>query len=463
MNRIKLIWILVIVLIIPFCHLDAQHKDTLYYNVEWKGVSTIEEAEYYRILTFNLKGRPTGEILDYYKTGELQGRIEEAYSVDRFDDSKSLFIGKAISYSPNGNTIGSWTYNSKSAIVGNAFSYYESGAIQSILPYDSLGLLSGTVMEYYESGKVACEIEYTSNEIDGICKFYRESGTLSEELIYKDGDPVSDWYLFYTEQGKAIKYDFNTKKPYKDEQVLNKGYEQIKELKSYYKEGRKYKYYVHNGISITMSLSIVRNYGKYYVANIAIENLTGRAFNFNPNSISATLTKNRKEFQTVTLSSSDYSRIVKNRQAWDAAFIAMGEYSAANQAGKSSSSTNSTTSGYYNSSVNVSGDFNNNYVNLYGNSTTYGSSTTQSNTQSYSGAANYAAQQNAQKKVANYQNQQYQIRDQLSQGYLKRHTIENEQRIVGQINLKYKKAETIIIRVLVNGIDYDFLWTINYK
>ncbi|MGD9931991.1 MAG: hypothetical protein AB7U05_18370 [Mangrovibacterium sp.] len=233
---------------------------------------------------------------------------------------------------------------------------------------------------------------------------------------------------------------------------------QKKEIKSYFKDGKTFQYYVHNGISVTMHLSIENSYGKYYIAYVALENLTGNSFNFNPNNITAIFVKNGEESSGEVLSSNDYMTKINRRQAWNAALVAFGESSAANQAGYSSSSTTSTTTGYANSYGSASGYYGNTYGSVYGNSTTYGTATTRSNTQSYNGASAYAARQNAQNNISNFQNQQYQIRNVLNQGYLKLNTINNEERIVGQINIKYQNADKIKITIPVNGNDYEFWW-----
>lgn len=231
-----------------------------------------------------------------------------------------------------------------------------------------------------------------------------------------------------------------------------------KEIKLFYKDGKAFQYYTHNGISITMHLSIERNYGKYYVAHIALENFTGDSFHFNPHNIKALFKNKERESNAVVLTKGEFLKKVNNRQAWNSALVAFGESYTANQAGYSSSTTTSTTSGVSNSYGSVSGYYGNTYGSFYGNSSTYGTSTTISNTTTYNPTANYIAQQNAQQNINEYQNQQYQVKKVLDDGYLKINTIENEQRIFGQINIKYKKSDQIRVIVPVNGIEYEFLW-----
>ncbi len=231
-----------------------------------------------------------------------------------------------------------------------------------------------------------------------------------------------------------------------------------KEIKIFYKDGKAFQYYTHNGISLTMHLSIERNYGKYYVAHIALENFTGDSFHFYPHNIKAFLKNKGKESNGVVLTRNEFLKKVSNRQAWNSALVAFGETYSASQAGYSSSTTTSTTSGYSNSYGSISGFYGNTYGSFYGNSSTYGTSSTISTTTTYDPTANYIAQQNAQQNINEYQNNQYQIKKVLNDGYLKINTIENEQRIFGQINVKYKKSEQIKIIVPFNVIEYEFLW-----
>ena len=174
---------------------------------------------------------------------------------------------------------------------------------------------------------------------------------------------------------------------------------QKKECKSYFRDGNTFLYYVHNGISVTMSLSVESNYGKYYIAYIAIENLTGHEFNFEPEKIRAILINKGEMFDGEVLSSEEYLSKVKSKQSWNAVLMTFGESYAASQAGYSKSKTSSKTSSYSNSYGSASGYYGNNYGSVSGRSTTYGTSTTQSTTTSYNGSANYAAQQNAQRNI----------------------------------------------------------------
>lgn len=296
-----------------------------------------------------------------------------------------------------------------------------------VINLDAYGNISGLIKDYYITGEL--------------------QGKGDAVFIDRDDDRKSKW--------KGIVYTYS-----KAGEILSET-DVDKLCQSFYKDDKTFQYYVHNGISVTMHLSIEKTYGKYYVAYVSIENLTGKSFDFNPTSISALLIKNEVITYGDVLSANEYMRKVNNRQAWNAALVAFGESYSANQAGYSSSSTTSSTSGYSNSYGSATGYYGNTYGSVYGSSSTYGTATTRSNTQSYNGAANYAAQQNARRNINNYQNQQYQIKSVLNEGYLKLNTIFNEQRIIGQINIKYKRADEIKVTIPVNGTNYDFWWNIN--
>jgi hypothetical protein len=131
---------------------------------------------------------------------------------------------------------------------------------------------------------------------------------------------------------------------------------------------------------------------------------------------------------------------------------------AASGAGYSSSST--TYSGTSNTSVyaNAYGYSGNTYgyANAYGNAytTTYG----KAHTTSYNGAAAYAAQQNASANVQRYASEQYQIRSQLNDGYVKNNTIQHQVEYSGFFNIKYKKIDRIIVTYKINGIEFPFIF-----
>ena len=212
------------------------------------------------------------------------------------------------------------------------------------------------------------------------------------------------------------------------------GYSQTKTMQSFIKDGQPVEYYSYNGINISLALSEQRQYGKYYVAYITIENLTGHPFNFFTSTIQATYTRKNKETNGIVLTNAEYMKIVNRRQAWNTAINTYNENSAARGAGYSYSNSNSRISAY--------------------NQT----ATINSNSRTYNAANGYIAQQNAQNNINNFQNEQQQIKSVLNQGYLKDNTIDNQQKIIGYVNIKFEKSDKITINVPVNGEVFSFYW-----
>lgn len=232
----------------------------------------------------------------------------------------------------------------------------------------------------------------------------------------------------------------------------------VKEYGIYYKDGEPVQYYKHQGIMIAVLLSTSTDYGRYYQPNILIQNFTGKDINFDPSQIKSISGKKGKISTLEVLSYEEYMRKVKNRQAWNAFAVAFSESMAASNAGYSSSTTSSSAYGTSHSYGSASGYYGNTYGSVYGSSSTYSSAYGTSTTNSYNGAAAYAAQQNANNNIANYQNQQFQIKKSLSEGYLRLNTLATQTEYIGYINISYKNAEGLVVDIPINGTTYRFSW-----
>jgi len=227
-----------------------------------------------------------------------------------------------------------------------------------------------------------------------------------------------------------------------------------------YIDGKPFLTFVDEDIEISMNLSKERQYGKYYIADIAIYNNTNQSISLNPKEIYAIITKKGKVKDAEVLSHSEYMKKVKTRQTWKAVGKSMAEHSAASDAGKTTTNTNSSSYGSY------SGSSKTNYSNKYGGNigssrstgSISGSSRTSSTSTTTDGRAQYMAKQNADRKVQDFNNEQGKISNMLNQGYLKRNTLKSKDYIRGNVNIKYRKADEIEIVVPVYGRDYIFIW-----
>lgn len=248
---------------------------------------------------------------------------------------------------------------------------------------------------------------------------------------------------------------------YQYDNVVNTG------SKTSYKDGISKIYYIENGISVTNSLTLINQYGKYYQINLEIENLTGGDIIFNPDGIIALMTNYKTDRKTKVvsidsqtkgqvLSSADYMKKVQRRQNIQSALSSMaGQYNA-EQAGYSYSTTTTAISGRSNTYGSVNNYYTGQSVNYRGSTSVSGVGV--SKTASYNGQAAYQAKKEAQREAQQMDNELYEIRSELNQKYLKINTIEHQQRLKGAINLVYEKTDRLEILVPVNGKYYSFVY-----
>jgi S1-C subfamily serine protease len=175
-------------------------QDKIYYDSEWKGCSK-NTAEYYRICTFDNGGKPIGEIRDYFITGELQGTAEKALSINKYDDSKSIFIGLTIGYYKNGSKQFENIYNSKGDPISTK-SYFENGNKAREVGY-SMGELDGAWIDYYESGKIRRKYLFSNGELVG--KFFTECDEFGacQKVFYEtfsNSENINKWSLVENEK-----------------------------------------------------------------------------------------------------------------------------------------------------------------------------------------------------------------------------------------------------------------------
>ena len=152
--------------------------------------------------------------------------------------------------------------------------------------------------------------------------------------------------------------------------------------------------------------------------------------------------KNETIIYGKVMSSSESLKNINNRLSMRATLSAFGDSSDSYQEAYVSSSSKSTSAEISNS---------------YGSTAVYYKNTNASSSKpdknkSYDEEVNDAVKRNIRNS--------YQINNVLNQGYLKPVTIENEQRVVGQLNIRYKSADIIQITIPVNGESYDFRWNV---
>lgn len=285
-------------------------------------------------------------------------------------------------------------------------------------------------------------------------EFEKVPETSSFDIIENESSEYA--FNFY-----GVQIDTLVKKDYVDLDKMVEDFPIQKEIGAYLKNNVIIQYAKAKGIILTMYIQAVKQYGKYFTVNMDLQNFSGKSILFALNKISAEgyVVKDGQISKTIPLeilSSYEYDKKVANKQAWSNFWVALGEGMAASNAGYSSSTTtyngNSHTSAYasaYGYAGNTYG-----YANAYGSAytTTYG----KAHTESYNGAAAYAAQQNARANVERHAAGQYEIRQQLNEGYVKNNTIQNQVEYSGFFNIKYKKIDHIKIDFVIDRITFPF-------
>ncbi|MBP6872076.1 MAG: trypsin-like peptidase domain-containing protein [Bacteroidales bacterium] len=155
----------------------GQKQDKIFYDKDWK-VCSQSNAEYYRLITFDEKGKPFGMVKDYYITGEIQW---EGYCsfVDKYDNSKDISEGHCIWYYKNGRK------SRESDMVNN--------------------LENGRTTYWYENGNKAREIDFSNGVPNGLWLDYYESGTLFRKFSFENGEATSKFFMECDEFGACQK------------------------------------------------------------------------------------------------------------------------------------------------------------------------------------------------------------------------------------------------------------------
>lgn len=182
-----------------------------------------------------------------------------------------------------------------------------------------------------------------------------------------------------------------------------------------YRDGDEWGFIAKNGFAVGLSNIVVKDdYGTFYQIHVLVENMTESNYLFDPDSISATITNQYVTDSPLKVYSAEgFQKKIKREQALTSAFTGLA-------AGFSNSYN-----GY-------------NSYNSYNNFNTY-------------------MQLSAMDKQMEYDRK---IRD---EGYLRKNTIHPGEGIVGYMNIKRIKGQTVKVTIPVKGTDYVFTWDVSKK
>ena|GEM_PF-4166248 len=235
-----------------------------------------------------------------------------------------------------------------------------------------------------------------------------------------------------------------------------------------YQDGIPYQYYVNNGLTVSLTNTKNNDYGKWFKADIVIQNNTMGTIDFDPaSSITAySIDKNNKQSNLEVWSYERYMKNVHSFQVMNAVLEGLAGGLAVASAGYSTSTT--TTNTHYNgahntrSNVPVRGNYAPNHggyaPGAYPRNSSSGFVQTTRTTTTYNAGAAYQASLVAQNNMAALSNSQWNISNAIQMGYLKRNTIYPGQSIAGYVLIQRKSGKSVYITVNINGGSYEYGW-----
>jgi len=402
--------------------------DTIYYGKNWKGVSNRAYADYYRIDFYSKNDNYKKTFRTYYITGELYAS-GDFISVDKFDDNKSIFDGEITIYYKNGKVKEKYTWQN--------------------------GKQNGDDSVYAEDGLLKRKGSFIDGQLNGLYTEFLDNGAYIQ-AEYLNGKPKYPYYIYGNQDGNIMRISFADNKPIWNSPSVN-------DRKVEYQDGVAFQYYVNNGLTVALTNTTVKDFGKWHRIDIIIQNNTSEPIEFDPANITASSTDSKDKTSNLEVYSYEkYMKKVKRAQTWSAIAMGVEEGLATMDAGYSTSntSTNTTYNGTLNSSGTASAYGSGGYAagSYSGNSYYSGSAHTNSTTTTYDAAEAYQTQVLSQNRMAAFDESQWNVRNAIQAGYLKRNTIYPGKAISGYVNIQRIKGKTISITVSINSADYIFNW-----
>ena len=356
---------------------------------------------YYRVVYNDSNIHEGKPFRDYYITGELQG-IGTILSLGESSDKNSVFDGKAISFQKNGLVSYEANYNN--------------------------GILDGPYLEYDSTGKQITTAFFHNGVLDGqFIQDLDDGNTLYAYL--SEGEPTDGYYTILCPSGdrKRIRYNGNTlqwNSPMRSGRI------------QYYRQGKTWQYYSVDGVSYAISLSTFDEYGKWFLIEVSIINESSNSIIFDPANISAQITKNGRTSLHNAWSATEYIKMVRRKQEFGTALLAIAEGLAASAASYSTTYTNTVTygSGYPYPTY------------------SYSTSTT------YNPEAARRASLEAEQRISDHEYSQAVRRKSMTEGYLQRNTIFPGEKLYGFVLIPRKDFDYVTVNLQVDEVKLMYDW-----
>ena len=205
-----------------------------------------------------------------------------------------------------------------------------------------------------------------------------------------------------------------------------------------YRDGTPWEVYFKNGLTIALTNSVVKDYGKWHRIDLIISNNSTTPIEFVPElNIAAYSVDNQGITTDLQIWTCDaYLKKVNRAQTWAAIAMGLCEGMASAGAGYSTS----TTSGYSNRTGHFS------YT-----------------TTTYNATAAYQANLASQQRLANFSQALQEEKDIKQMGYMKQNTIYPGESVSGYVHVARVKGERVVFVINIEGAEYIYEWKFDKK
>lgn len=380
-----------------------QRIDTLYYDQSGHIAADRLFADYYRIALYpedTLRPKP---FKDFYMTGEVK-RTGNFLSIDSRDDRNSRFDREVVTYFRNGRV--------------HEQAYYADGHME------------GEYRQYDDQGRLRVQAFYLDGRLTGLHHTYGEDGTC-RTVEYDAGHPVHNYYTLADSTGRTLKLRLSNDQPLWESPATTERFID-------YRDGMPWEVYCANGLTVAMSHSIVRDYGKWHRIDLIVANDSTVPITFTPEE-AITACSTDKDDRTATLEVWPYEafrRKVNRTQMWTLIAIGVSEALPA-----VSSGYETTTSTHYDG---------------HGHSTTHTTTT-------YGTAVTYTVDPAAAYRVAALEQSMDEERQVIKMGYLKKNTIYPGETVSGFVLVKWERGERVAFDLRIEDATYHYEWLFDRK
>jgi membrane associated rhomboid family serine protease len=167
----------------------------IFYDALWKEIDDPSASVYYRIGAVDSLNRWQGQVLDYYRNGNIQ--MKGKY-LDNMKNGVFLYYSESGKYSSAGRYV-------KEEAVGKWEAYHWNGVLHSEVYYNE-GAFTRSVWDSLGSAQVV--------NGNGKSVSWHSNGQVSEEGGYKDGRRAGDWFGYHMD-GRPYYHEF-----YRDNRLI---------------------------------------------------------------------------------------------------------------------------------------------------------------------------------------------------------------------------------------------------